>query len=115
MSGRGEFPSVREIGGGEARTVSQPYDIDVSLSSVTWSKNPVEVCNEMLADKKTKGYSVAEVLGKNWDAKTYVYFEFEAVAAHAAKAKSGKWNLGNTTGQRHSISYSVDVKCLAGS
>ena len=103
----------REIGGGEARTVSRPYDVDVNLSMVTWSKNPVQVCNEMLADKKTKGYSVAEVLGKTWDAKTYVYFEFEAVAARAGKAKNDQWNIKYTAGQRHSISYSVDVKCLA--
>jgi hypothetical protein len=111
----GKFDQVldgREMGGGEARTVSRPYDVDVSLSAVTWSKNPVEVCNDMLADKKTKGYSVAEVLGKTWDAKTYVYFEFEAVAARAGKAKNDKWNIKNTAGQRHSISYSVDVKCL---
>lgn len=112
----GKFDQVlegREIGGGESRTVSRPYDIDVNLTAVTWSKNPVDVCKEMLADKRTKGYSVAEVLGKNWNAKTSVHFEFDAVAARAGKAKSGKWNISNTEWQRHSMSYPVDVKCLA--
>lgn len=104
----------REIGGGEAKSVSRSYSVTIKLSQVTWSKNPVDVCNEMLSDKRKKGYSVAEVLGKNWDAKTYVYFEFQALAARAGKAKSDKWNINNTAGQRHSFAYSVPVTCLAG-
>lgn len=103
----------REIGGGESRTVSRPYDVTIKLSLVTWSKHPVEVCAAMLADKKTKGYSAAEVLAKDWDAQTSVYFEFQAVAARAGKAKNDNWNMKNTAGQRDGFYYPVRVRCLA--
>jgi len=43
-----------------------------------------------------------------------VMFTFDAVAAHKKQAENGKWDIKNTTSERGSFIYPVNVTCLPG-
>lgn len=105
----------RDVGAGSKRTVSIHHDATLPMNKIAWhGPDPKASCDHNLAQMMKQGMTKRQVLSQPREAKAYAYFELDAVAARKGKAKSGKWNLGNTSNQRDSYLYEVRVVCGSG-
>ena len=105
----------RNFGGTDARTIGLSIDPQLKLSKLTWQgKDPIKLCNELMAAQIKNGVSKAEVWSTTWTTKANVFFQLQAVAVKKNKAQSGKGGLKDATTERASLSYPVSVRGPAG-
>ena len=105
----------REMYSGSRRTVDKSVTPVIPTSSINWHMvNPVGACSALLSGKVAAGQSRTAVLAREWNTTVNVMFTFDAVAAHKKQAENGKWDIKNTTSERDSFIYPVNVTCLPG-
>lgn len=95
-------------------TYAKSLEIDAKPGSVKWTKTPMQMCNQMLAEKVGQGVKKADVL-KN-DRKTIAFAELTFIAKADSKTHNEK-NKHDTTdgefGHSKTVFYQVPVVCRA--
>ena len=106
--------AFRDIGSGKRRELKLSKSYNIPVSKLVWvGSDPVEKCNQVLANKVQQGKSKASLLKSGLSTSAKVLFKFDAAAARPKVAEKNKVKIGNHTSERKGMNYSVVVKCLA--